>query len=54
MESGYYIEEIEGKIIMFRLPVIEGSPLPKKVNDGCKGPFELQEALKVKQEMTKK
>lgn len=52
MESGYYVEEIKGKVIMFLLPVIEGAPLPKKVNDGCKGPFELKEALKVRQEIT--
>ena len=54
MESGYYVEEIAGKVIMYLLPVIEGAPLPKKVNEGCKGPFKLEEAVKVRQEMTYK
>ena len=54
MESGYYVEIIAGKVIMFLLPVIEGAPLPKKVNEGCKGPFKLEEAVKVRQEMTYK
>ena len=54
MESGYYVEEIAGKVIMFLLPVIEGASLPKKINEGCKGPFTLEDAQKIRQEMTYK
>jgi len=54
LDSGYYIEKINDKVIMFLLPVIEEASLPKKINEGCKGPYTLEEAQKIRLEMMEK